>query len=108
MKKIFNTIQFIVALLVCMGSVLRAQTGYEPVRNQLNSIFSPLNKTQITTGILHEYGYQLINNHEVDATDTLDYGAWNGIYYSLFSGRISGTQTLQPLENINTHIWRKH
>lgn len=42
-----------------MANISIAQDGYQAVRTKLNDVFLPINKSQIPTGILHEYGYQL-------------------------------------------------
>jgi hypothetical protein len=97
--------KYLIILLFCLISQISfAQEGYEAVRTQLNSIFSPLNKSQIPKGILYEYSYQVIDITSVSASDTMNYTVWNGIYYTLHSGRINGTQTLQHLDSINARI----
>jgi hypothetical protein len=77
---------------------------FTPLRQNLDNVFSPLNKAQIPTGILDEYGYGLTEAQGIDATDTLDADAWRGLYYSLFTARIYGTQTLPVIDTLNARM----
>jgi hypothetical protein len=67
-------------------------------------VFALINKSQIPTGILDEYGYGLMEAKSITSQDTLDINSWRALYYSLFTARIYGTQTLPSLDTLNARF----
>lgn len=104
MKKI---ILAIAAILITFFSF--SQTG-DPLRDKLDSIFKFIDKTQIPTGYLKEYGSEMVPMHlfnglltdsnKVESLDILRYA-----YADLATSKIvTALPTMQPLNAFNTSL----
>ncbi|HMI64798.1 MAG TPA: hypothetical protein VK517_02110 [Cyclobacteriaceae bacterium] len=100
--KPFITLLFIVPFAIAS----LAQT--DPLRNQLNSVFSNVDKSQIPTGFLQEYGAPLLPldvfNGVLTDSNKVDIGAWRMVYSALQSSRIYGSNPLPTTAIANTAI----
>ncbi|MEO6453446.1 MAG: hypothetical protein ABIN97_05205, partial [Ginsengibacter sp.] len=103
MKKIIATIKVEICLLVIL--VLIAVSGKAQVDSaqlQLNSIFQYIDKSQIPTGFLEEYGAEFANlktyNGILTDSNTVNPMAWHYIYAGVYSAKIYGTNTLPAPE----------
>lgn len=81
-----------------------AQNNTHLLREKLDDVFSQINKSQIPTGILEEYGYGFVDLKDVTPDKVIDANSWRMIYATLFTARIHGTQTLPPLSVTNLQI----
>ncbi|MGC4023082.1 MAG: hypothetical protein QM734_14625 [Cyclobacteriaceae bacterium] len=98
---------FIIATLLSCFNFSFAQ-GSGPLRTQLNSVFNLIDKSQIPTGILKEYGVPFTSlsnfNGVLTTKNTIDINAWRAIYATLQTARIYGTNTFPDLSVANTTI----
>jgi len=89
---------------LALSQVSIAQTT-DPVRTELNRVFANLNRSAIPTGVLREYGQAFANLEQFDgsttATNIVDETAWSLIYHAFHSARISGTQSLPGIDQVN-------
>jgi hypothetical protein len=100
MKYIYG---FILSFLCVNGY---AQTS--PVRTQLNNVFSNIDKSQVPTGFLQEYGEPLVPidvfNGALTDSNKVDISAWYVTYATLSSSRIYGTNPLPDVGNVTSAI----
>ena len=87
MKKII----IIVALLIIK---LISYVQIDPVRTELNNIFQNINKTQIPTGYLNEYGPEVVNKKWLtgalsDSNFIRDMNTYNFLYNDIENCRIN-------------------
>jgi hypothetical protein len=72
-------------LLCAMSFVSFAQT--DPLRNQLNSVFTNIDKSQVPTGFLEEYGVPLLPldvfNGVLTDSNKVDIATWRMVYSTL-------------------------
>ncbi|MBS1737489.1 MAG: hypothetical protein JSS98_12900 [Bacteroidetes bacterium] len=91
-------------LLFVMSIPLSLQTlgQVDPIRQKLDSIFQHVDKTQIPTGYLKEYGAQFVNlktfNGLLTDSNYVNPLVWSYVYASVYSGKIYGTNTLPTPE----------
>ncbi|MCX8490651.1 MAG: hypothetical protein ORN54_06245 [Cyclobacteriaceae bacterium] len=102
MKKIYA---FVLGMLVtCSFSF--SQTY--PLRDRLNQVFANVNKAQIPTGFLEEYGVALARLQPfkgvLSDSNKLDIAAWRKAYATIYTSRISGTNPFGTLATVNTTI----
>ncbi len=87
----------ILALFVCAKGL--AQT--DPISTQLNSVFANVNKSQIPTGFLQEYGIPFLPlevfNGVLTDSNKVDNRSWRMVYASLQTARINGPNLLPDL-----------
>lgn len=104
----------IAAWLCCVFSLraqvtsLAAPAPTDSLRLKLNQVFSPLNKSQVPTGWLEEYGTPLIpldvfNNTLTDSSRT-DAQVFRFLYATLYSSRIYGSNSMPTLATVNSRI----
>jgi hypothetical protein len=102
MKKIFA---FVIGTLITCSSLF-SQTY--PLRDRLDLVFANINKTQIPTGFLEEYGIALARfapfNGVLSDSNKLDIATWRKAYATLFTARINGANPLGTLATVNTTI----
>ncbi|NJL77320.1 MAG: hypothetical protein HC892_22140 [Saprospiraceae bacterium] len=83
-----------------------AQTT-DPVRVELNRVFANLNRSAIPTGVLQEYGQEFVDLQQYDgsttATNIVDETSWSLIYHTFHSARITGTQSLPTIDQVNNN-----
>ena len=93
-------------LWLAVQSVLAAAPG-DTLRNKLNAVFSPLNKSQVPTGFLEQYGFpfiplDLFNNTLTDSSRT-NMQVFRYAYATFASAKI-GSYTPPRLDTINARI----
>jgi alpha/beta superfamily hydrolase len=98
------------ALSVCAQSPtpLSVAPVSDTLRKKLNLVFSPLDKSQVPTKYLEQYGNPLIpldlfNNTLTDSSRT-NALAFRFLYATLSSSRIYGTSSMPTLATVNTRI----
>lgn len=113
MKKLF-----ILLALLCSGILTKTSLAQsitpaalvqpDSLRMRLDYVFGRIDKSQVSTGILEEYSYDFLPLDVFQGTLTdsnkVDMRVWRMIYATLYSGRIYGTNTLDPLSAVNSNI----
>ncbi|HEX8428399.1 hypothetical protein [Hymenobacter sp.] len=99
---------FLLALLLGRPVALRAQALTDDTRQQLDYLFAPLDKTQVPTGFLIEYGLPLapldpFNGTLTDSSLTNPAG-FRFLYASAYSARASGSNPLPTLQTLNARV----
>lgn len=103
MKKLY-----LLLLLTVVGLArLHAQSN-DPTRATLDNIFAPLDKAQVPTGFLAEYGLPLVpldifNGTPTDSSRTTPDG-FRFIYGTIYSARIYGSNPLPTLQTFNARV----
>ncbi|NJO00910.1 MAG: hypothetical protein HC880_03760 [Bacteroidia bacterium] len=94
------------ALWLALPLLAFAQT--DPIRPELEQIFAPLDKSQVPSRLLYEYGNGYIVegslNGSLNDTNYVDIGTWRLAYESLVTAHCSGTNPLLSLETANQRI----
>ena len=90
-----------IAALLLLNLCGYAQT--DQVRTELNSIFQNINKTQIPTGYLNEYGPEVVNKKWLtgilsDSNLIADMNTYNFLYNDIENCRINFPTTSPPIE----------
>ena len=104
MKKILLT-----AAIIFMALFSFAQTG-DPLRDKLDSIFKFVDKTQIPTGFLKEYGSEMVPLHwfkgvMTDSNFVANIDTFRFIYHDLATAKIQSVLPLMTdLITINSTI----
>lgn len=92
--------------LIFFALISKAQT--DALRNQLNTIFQNIDKSQVPSGFLEEYGADLVSldvfNGQLTDSNRLDIDLWRYAYGSLYTSRIYGINPLPTIESLNTSI----
>jgi hypothetical protein len=80
----------------------------DPVADKMNFIFAHLDKSQVPTGFLADYGAEFlpldIFNGVLTDSNKVNMDVWRMAYASLYTSRIYGTNPLPTFESINTTI----
>jgi hypothetical protein len=101
-----NLFTSLILILVLSGIVMGQQSN--AYRDQMNTIFANVNSTPITTGLLADYGMELIYvpkyNGTLMDTNKVDMGALRAIYTSLYSMRFNSNFALSTPAEYNTAI----
>ena len=96
----------LICTFIFLSSVVFAQT--DALRDKLNLVFSNINKSQIPTGFLEEYGVHLVPldvwNGVLTDSNKVNIYAWRQVYATLQSSRIHGTNPLNDVEAVNASI----
>ncbi len=104
MKRVIPASLFLILFFI--APVAKAQT--DALRTQLNTIFQNIDKSQIPTGFLEEYGAGLVPldvfNGQLTDSNRMDIDLWRYAYGSVFTSHIYGTNSLPTLESINTIV----
>jgi hypothetical protein len=95
-----------IIFLLFLGITSFAQTS--PVRTQLNSVFANINKSQVPTGFLQEYGEPLVPidvfSGVLSDSNKVDINAWYMAYATLSSSRIYGVNPLADIPAVASAI----
>ena len=79
-----------------------------PLRDRLDQVFINVDKMQISTGFLEEYGIALTRftpfNGALSDSNKLDIATWRKVYATLYTARIDGANPLGTLAAVNTTI----
>ena len=74
-------------------------------RNQVNNIFTNVNPSPITTGLLADYGMEFIDTEKFNGTlvdaNKVDLGAFRSLYISMYSMRYNNNFTLPSPRQLN-------
>ncbi|WP_201977505.1 T9SS type A sorting domain-containing protein [Hymenobacter rubidus] len=109
-------LRFFLAVLLSIAGLSRvwAQTAPpDAARQQLDQIFAPLDKTQVPSGYLDEYGERLLGlrayNGVLADSNSLDLSAFCFLRATIYSARVTGTDTLPSLPELNRRFgaWRQ-
>ncbi|MBF8961754.1 T9SS type A sorting domain-containing protein [Pontibacter sp. FD36] len=80
----------------------------DPVADEINNIFALLDKTQVPTGFLSDYGREFLPldvfNGILTDSNRVNIDAWRWSYASLYSSRIYGANSLPTLATVNNAI----
>lgn len=97
-------------LSIVLASVLfsNAFAQVDPLRSELDDIFSSINKTSISTNYLEEYAIPLIPldvfNGNLTDSNKVNIDAWRMAYATLYSSRINGVNSIPSLLTINSTL----
>lgn len=100
-----------ITLFVCLlayANIAVSQTSADSLQLDINHIVQPLDKSQVPFGMLEEYGLGLLpldvfKGTLTDSTVT-NANIWRGLYSSLYTSRIFGTNPMSTLAAVNTTI----
>jgi hypothetical protein len=85
---------------------LMAQT--DPLRQKLDLVFANINKNQVPTGFLEEYGSPLLPldvfSGMLSDSNKVNMNVWRQAYATLYTSRIYGTNPLPSITTVNTTI----
>ena len=94
-------------LLIFILNSFLSQAQNDVVRQEIDHFFANVDKTQVNTKLLKEYGYQFVNvanyNGVLGDSNIVDANALRMLYASLLSGNVQGAPVeakQQPAENI--------
>ena len=80
----------------------------DPVADKMNHIFAPLDKSQVPTGFLADYGAEFlpldIFNGVLTDSNKVNMDVWRMAYASLYTSRIYGTNPLPTFASINNTL----
>ncbi len=98
----------LISLLMSFSLYGRAQV--DSLRLTLDNIFAHVDKSQVSTGFLEEYGAQFANlktyNGILTDSNCVNAMAWHYIYASVYSAKIYGTNTL-PTPDSNYSVFNR-
>lgn len=79
-----------------------------PLRDKLDNVFAHIDKSQVPTGFLSEFGASLVPpkafRGELTDSNKIDIRTWRFIYATIQTSRIYGTNPLPSLATVNTAI----
>lgn len=79
-----------------------------PLRDKLDNVFAHIDKSQVPSGFLAEFGASLVPlktfRGELTDSNKIDIRAWRFIYATIQTSRIYGTNPLPGLATVNTAI----
>jgi len=104
MRRFFTSILLVQALF-CLK--VKAQTT-DVLRNQLNTIFQYIDKSQVPTGYLEEYGPRMIPfdifNGNLTDSNRVDNDLWEALYANILASKIYGTTTLPDITTVTNAV----
>lgn len=91
------------------GTCVYAQQDTTNYFGMSNYMFKYLDKSQVTTGLMSDYGIELMdlagyNGVTLDTTDYVGLQEWRLLYASIYSTQINGTANMEYLDTINSRI----
>ena len=96
----------LLALLLLRLTSAWANNPPDSLRQRLDYVFAPLDKSQVPTGCLAEYAIPLLTLEPFTGTLTdsslTNAQAWRMLYATWTSSRVAGTTTLPSLAEVNT------
>ncbi|HDR52804.1 MAG TPA: hypothetical protein ENN90_14495 [Mariniphaga anaerophila] len=96
-----------IAFIFCLflQNVLAQNTDF---RNQMNTIFEYVDLSQVPSGILFDYGLNLVDDSLYNGTVTNDNilspQVWKSLYTDLWSSQVTTTGSMPDVEDINAAI----
>ena len=102
MKKIFLFITTIVIINFCKAQTYDTTTYY----GKMNFIFNNISHTQITTGLLRDYGIDFLNldnytGAALNDSNFVSLDEWRLLYASLYSDHINSNGSFLALDTLN-------
>lgn len=106
MKKIFT---LIVSIIILIGETQSQSYDTTQYYGKMNYVFQHVNKSQITTGLLRDYGIEFLNldNYTGAALHDSNFVAvdeWRMLYTGLYSSQINSSANLLYLDTVNRLI----
>ena len=87
---------------------LTAQTPGQDFTNRMNHIFQYVDKSKIATGILSDYGLQILEpkyfNGVPADSNYVDMDAWKMLYSGMFTSKINNNVSLSDSETVFAQI----
>jgi hypothetical protein len=104
-KTMLTSISLFMSVLVSFGQVYDTTTFY----GKMNFTFGNLDKTQIGTGLLREYGIDFVNLENYDGkvlhdSNWVNLDDWRMVYASLYSEQVNANANLLYLDTLNKRI----
>lgn len=100
--------KLILAVYLIFGIYIDNLAQLDPIRDKLNFVFANIDKSQIPTGFLEEYGINLVPldvfNGILTDSNKVDINAWRMVYATLYSSRINAANPLPLLSAVNSAI----
>lgn len=104
----FKKFTLLLCFMACAVTAMSQVSAADSLQLDINRIVAPLDKSQVPTGMLEEYGLGLLPLDVFGGTLTdstvADAKIWRGLYASLYTSRIYGTNPMSPLSTVNTTI----
>ena len=102
MKKIFLLLVSILFINICRAQTYDTTTYY----GKMNFIFNNISHTQITTGLLRDYGIDFLNLDDytgkvLNDSNYVTLTDWRQLYASIYSEQINTPATMLYLDTIN-------
>ena len=102
-------ILFFACLLVrVQQSFAQVNTAADSLQLDINHVVQPLDKSVIPTGMLEEYGLGMLPlnvfNGILNDSNVVNANIWRGLYASIYTSRIYGTNTMATLPVVNALI----
>lgn len=96
-------------LLYMASNALFGQTDdYNGFRAKMSSVFQYVNKEKVPTGILVDYGLQLVNpdtyNGVPTETNSVNFSIWKQLYFGMYDSQINGKVNLQEPQILFNNI----
>ena len=94
--------------LMVVNVAFAQEDGYDCFRAKMSFVFQYVNKDKVPTGILSDYGLQLIEPNGFDGilTDTnyVDFSVWKQLYFGMYDSRINTKVSLQEPQLMYNNI----
>jgi len=94
----------LVSGLMIAGSLL----AQDPYTNRMNHIFQYVDKSRITTGLLSDYGLQMVEPVYFDGvpadSNYVEMSTWKMLYAGMFTSKINNNVSLTLPETVFTQI----
>ena len=104
MKKVF----FLLATGVMMTVHLTAQNPGQDFTNRMNHIFQYVDKNRISTGLLSDYGLQMVEpkyfNGVPADSNYVCMDTWKMLYSGMFTSKINNSVSMTAPETVSTQI----
>ncbi|MBS1737495.1 MAG: hypothetical protein JSS98_12930 [Bacteroidetes bacterium] len=104
MKKLKSIIIQVCVSIILVSFSMQTQAQVDSLRLTLDNIFTHVDKSQVPTGFLEEYGAQFVNlktfNGLLTDSNYVNPLVWSYVYATVYSGKIYGTNTL-PTPEVN-------
>ena len=101
MKKFY----FLLLLIAATSLNIYAQNTPDSFANRINYIFQYVDKNQISTGILSDYGIDFLNldnytGQQLHDSNYVSNREWITLYTSLYSGQVRLVSSLPPPDSV--------
>jgi hypothetical protein len=97
MKQLKHKIKITIIPLFLLFISIPSNAQIDSLRLALDNVFMHVDKSQVPTGFLEEYGAQFVNlktyNGALTDSNYVNAMSWHYIYASVYSAKIHGTNT---------------